>query len=674
MRMTVWNRGALAAAMLTTALAVAGCGGGDGKDKPDGAKGGSSAAVTMPKKFNDPPGADPSVADSLGGNGFEKIAAAQGWSTANIAPDQMELIGDKNAKKGGIVRVAIGDFPATFRIFGKDAGTATNQRIYSLVYETLIGVNPMNLEFLPGLASHWKIDPADSQTYWFRINPNARFSDGHPVTTEDVLATWKLGADEKILDPFQNTFQAEFENPVAVSKYILKVRSKINNWKNMLYFGGQQIYPAHVIGNTAGEEFLKKFQTEMPPGSGPYVMLQDGLKKQKSIELTRRSDWWAKDDPLSVGQYNFDKIKFVFVEDDNLQLERFLANETDIYLAGRSQWWVQKLDPNKVDEIKRGLIQKRKIWNDKPNGIVGLAFNMRKPPFNDPKVREAFVLLLNRPEYIRKVLLNERIIQDSYFPNSPYENPNNPKYRYDPAKAQQLLAEAGYTSRNSAGVLVKNGQPLEFDMPINQGDEIIVGPIQQDLAKAGVKMNLRTVDFAQKIKLQDERNFSVVLVSYTGIIYPNPEGQFSSKLADKPNNNNLTGFKNPRVDEIIAIEKVTADPQKRIPLLRELDSILMATNAYALLWYSPFDRYAAWAYIAMPKGGWSRIGDYRDAFAYWWYDPDIKQQVEAAKKDKSKTLPIPPVDNRFWLEWDKQHGATASVTPPLRRDARLATK
>jgi ABC-type transport system substrate-binding protein len=262
---------------------------------------------------------------------------------------------------------------------------------------------------------------------------------------------------------------------------------------------------------------------------------------------------------------------------------------------------------------------------------------------------------MNREEIIAKILYNERIIQDSYFPKSPFENPNNPKYRFDPNKAAQLLAEAGYTSRNSEGILVKNGQPLEVELPINKGDDVILTPIQEDLRKAGIKVSFRLVDFAQKVKLMDERNFTVIPVGYTGIIYPNPEGQFSSKLADKPNNNNLTGFKNPRVDQIIAQEQVTADPAKRIPLLRELDSILMATNAYALYWYSPFERYAAWAYIAMPKFGISRIDDYRDVYKRWWYDPEIKAEVDEAKKDKSKKLPIPPVDIHFWDEWDKAH-------------------
>jgi hypothetical protein len=77
----------------------------------------------------------------------------------------------------------------------------------------------------------------------------------------------------------------------------------------------------------------------------------------------------------------------------------------------------------------------------------------------------------------------------------------------------------------------------------------------------------------------------------------------------------------------------------------------------------------------MPKFGWSRIGDYRDAYAYWWFDPEIKKQVDEAKKDKSMKLPIPPVDNRFWLDWDKQHGAAvASSTMTVKRDPKLAAR
>jgi microcin C transport system substrate-binding protein len=655
MRRSAFNWEIRAAVLLLAAISIVGCSSGDGK------KTASIGAITMPKAYKGAPGVDPSVPAELGGAGFEKIAADSGWKSGGLTQDQIPLIGDPAAKKGGEFVSAIGDFPATFRTIGKDASTATNQTIVSLVYEPLIDVNPLTLDFVPRLASHWKIDPKDSQTYWFRINPNAHFSDGYPVTSEDVVASWKLGLDSSILDPFQNSFEQEFDMPVAVSKYIVKVRSKQNNWKNMLYFGGQLIYPAHVINGLSGSDFLKKFQWDMPPGSGPYVMRPEDLRKQRSIALTRLSDWWGKDEASNTGQYNFDKLKFLFIEDENLQYEKLLAGEIDWLNVTRSSAWVQKYN---TDEVKRGLVRKVKIWNDKPQGIQGFAFNTRKPPFNDPLVRQAFVYLFDREELIQKLMFNERTIADSYYPNSPYENPHNPKYRYNPDKAAQLLAQAGYTTRNADGILVKNGVPFVFELPINKGDEIILTPVQQDLKKAGIKMNFRYVDFAQKVKLQDERNFTAAFQAYTGILYPNPGGTFDSKLADKPNNNNLTGFKNARADELIALEKVTADPQKRIPILQELDSILMVSNNYALTWYSPFERFAVWAYIGMPKFGIGRIADYRDVYARWWYDADKAAEVEKAKKDKSVKLEVPPVDNKFWPEWDRSHGkggATAST-------------
>lgn len=155
------------------------------------AQGAPVRAVIMRKSVTIAPGADPGVSAELGGAGFEAIAASGGWDDGGqFTQEQLALIGDRNAIKGGEIRGPIGDFPATFRIFGKDASTATGQRIYSLVYEALIDVNPLTLGFIPALASHWKIDRADSQTYWFRIDPDARFSDGHRVTTGDVIATW----------------------------------------------------------------------------------------------------------------------------------------------------------------------------------------------------------------------------------------------------------------------------------------------------------------------------------------------------------------------------------------------------------------------------------------------------------------------------------------------------
>ena len=132
-------------------------------------------------------GADPSVPAEQGGRGF----TGQGWQTSA----DYDLIGDPRAVKGGVFREEQPGFPGTLRIYGPEANTILNGMIQTQVYETLLFVHPTTLEFIPVLATHWQISP-DKLTYRFRINPNARFSDGQPVTADDVVASWSFVMDK----------------------------------------------------------------------------------------------------------------------------------------------------------------------------------------------------------------------------------------------------------------------------------------------------------------------------------------------------------------------------------------------------------------------------------------------------------------------------------------------
>lgn len=637
MKLSAYSLGGRIVASLLVIVLMAGCGGDDKKTDKD-AKGGSGA-ITMPKAVTTPPGADPSVSAEMGGNGFEKIAADSGWQTGTISPDQFQYIADPAAKKGGELRFAENDFPPTFRPFGKDASTTVIQMISSLIHEPLMTTNPLTLEFLPVLVSHWKVLP-DGQTFYFRVDPNARFSDGYPVTTADIIETHRMLIDTGIGDPFSNELYGKYDSVVPVSKYILKVHSKVKEWKNLLYFSGIQVLPAHVLKGMSGEDFIKKFQWNLPPGSGPYVVLPENVEKQKSVTMTRVADWWQKDYPINAGQNNFDKIKMFAIEDENQMYERFRAGDLDFFHNRRAQWWKTKFD---YEDIKSGKVQKRKIYTDNPQGITGFQFNTRRPPFNDPKVCEAFIHLFNREELLEKLMYNEYIISDSFFPNSDYANPSNPKYRYDPALAGKLLAEAGYTSRNAQGILVKNGKPFEIELPITSGSEHLMAPIQQSLQQAGIKMNIRIVDWPQQIKRQDERNFDLVYGARSGSSFPSPLGLYHSKMADKKNSANVTGFKNAKADELIDREQLTFSQAERVLILRQLDSILMESKNYALAWYAPFDRVVYFSHLHAPKFYLPRTGDYRSILSLWWID-------RSAVMDKPGET-----DVKFWPEYDKQH-------------------
>ncbi len=639
-------------ASLLTLLAVAASAGCGDKKEATESKGGASMAITSEDKFKVPPGADPSVPAELGGGGFEKIAADSGWQTSSIPEDQIKYISDQNAKKGGMIRFSFTDFPATLRSMGRDENTAETRFIYGMVYETLIDINPMTLEFLPLLATHWKVG-ADKQTYYFRIDPNARFSDGHPVTTADVIATDKLGRDSSILSPYTNSFHAGFDPPVALSKYIFSVRSKTMNWKNMFYFGGSvKILPAHLIEGLSGTDYLKKYQYNMLPGTGPYMVAESDVVNGKSITLTRRTNWWQGEYPANKGLFNFDKINIVIIRDENLQYEKFRAGEIDVYVVRKAQWWKTKFD---FEDIQRGVIQKRKVYTDDPVGFGGLGLNARKAPFDDPKVREAMMYLFNRDQILEKILYNEYVPTYSYYPNSPYENPNNPKYKYDPVKAGQLLAEAGWTQRNAEGILVKNGKPFVVEMPTDPQLAHIVTPIQQDLMRAGIKLTLRNVDPVTQFKLVNDRNFDLIYFGWGGILYPNPISSFKSDLADQKNTNNITGFKNKRADEIIDAEQITFDQAQRVAMLQELDSILVASHHWALNWHAPFNRIAYWNKFGQPEWYLGKVTDWQSVFATWWIDPEKEAEVAKARKDKAVKMEVGPTEIKFWPEYNQTH-------------------
>ena len=136
------------------------------------------------KKYDTPPGADPTVPAELGGEGF----TGEGWETKT----EFNTIGNPEAVKGGSIILSIPDFPGTLRMEGKDANSYVNYLLkYQIAYEGLLSLDPITEEFIPELATHWKISD-DKREFTFRINPDARWADGKPVVAEDVIATWKL--------------------------------------------------------------------------------------------------------------------------------------------------------------------------------------------------------------------------------------------------------------------------------------------------------------------------------------------------------------------------------------------------------------------------------------------------------------------------------------------------
>ncbi|MBU2530989.1 MAG: extracellular solute-binding protein [Elusimicrobia bacterium] len=564
-----------------------------------------------------------------------------GWDSNNDFP----LIGSPKAKKGGELRSFWTSYPPTLRTEGPNSNLVTTSEIQGLIYESLVGLHPTTMEYIPGLADYWQISP-DKRKFSFHINPKATWSDGSPVTAEDVVSTWEFRVREDIKDPYSvMIWGGSFEKPVAESKYVVSVKTKELNWRLFLYFGGMAIYPAKETKGLTGEKYLEDYNWKMWMGSGPYELKPENIVKENSLFVTRRNDYWAENERRNIGQNNFDKMLWKVILDEELAFEKFKKGEIDYYVVSKAQRWLEECD---FDKIKKGWMQKRKIFTQAPKGYSGFVFNMRKPPFNDKNVRKAFAYLFNRENLIDKLFFNEYDFIDSYYPGRDWGNSENTKIRYNPRRAAMLLKRAGWKTRNKDGWLINDkGEIFEIDLEYgSQSWNRIHKVIKEDIEKAGIKLNLKLIDARTLMKKVTERNFTLHYQSWGALLFPNPKSSWNSELAG-PNTNNIAGFKNKRVDELCEKYNLIFDRTEQKKLIKEIDGIIFKEHPYALGWYSNNSRILYENKFGHPKEYFSKIGDYKDIKTMWWYDTAKEKALsEAIKNDKS--LPIGETIQKPW--------------------------
>lgn len=646
---------------LITALFLCGCSGGGGEESvvdktmvapPPVPPTPDVGGIRIPKVVPtwDPKAGDPQVSAELGGPGF----TGEGWTTA-----EEYQIGDPSAPQGGSFSFAMQDWPATTRFAGQNSASVFTNFTASVMYDALLELDPVTYEYAPHLATHWQMSE-DRSTYRFRLNPEARWSDGKPITAADVVASWKLMVDPTLLDPGRKLVFDKFEEPRAVSPYIVEVKTKEESWRNFLYFATSlPVLPEHEIGQMTGAEFLDKYQFSYGAVSGPYTVLPEDIKTGESITLTRRKDWWGDKNVAWDGMFNFDKIQFVVVHDPQLQFEKVKKGEIDYFVIPKAQWWAEDIPA--LDEVKRGLLVPRKFFTEAPIGTQGLAINMKVPPLDDVRIREALQLLYDRPTMIKKLFYDEYRPLTSYFQGATYANPANQVFPYDEVRAVELLEQAGWTGKDAEGYRVKDGKRLHLTVtyrtPLAERDLTVY---QEACKRAGIELELQLLTPATAWKNLQAKQFELLSMSWGGLTFPNPETSWSGALADVPDNNNANGFKDPRVDELLHQYDREYDVKRRQQIIQEIDGILYAAHPYVLAWYGPAQRVLYWNRFGMPAWGVPRYGTYQDMFVTWWVDPQKSARLEEARKDPAATMDRVEPENHFWETWAEANKIAAA--------------
>lgn len=604
------------------------------------------------KKFDTPPGADPNVPDSLGGAGFEKIAAQMGFVTYSPKPAELKYFGDPRAKVGGAIRFTTYNFPQTFRPEGQGSNSTINQDIKGMVYETLLSTHPVTQEYIPSLASHWKIS-ADRSIFTFRIDPNARFSDGKRVTAEDVVASWNLLMDETILEPANQLVFGVFDKPAVLSTYLVQVHCKKRGFKHFLYFANAlYIQPAHEIAALSGREYLEQYNYNLPAGSGEYILLQKDIEGMKRIVFTRRDDYWAKNYATNKYVGNFDKIIYDIIETASECYQRLQNDSTDAFAFNllTTEKWVHDTE---YEALKRGWIRRCRFYTKGPIGVMGYALNLRQEPFNDVRVRKALNYLLPRKEIIHEFLYDEYLPYNTHYPNSIYANPHNEPLEFNPSKASSLLDEAGWKERNDDGVRTKKGKPFIIELSTFHELDKFVIPFQRELARVGIELRLLYLSETERWQRLMAHNFTIGKINWTGLTTPNPETSLHSSLAALDNNHNIEGVTNLRIDALCSEYNNEYDLQRRIAIIREIDKICDSLCFDIMEWHPKGIRLAFWDKFGVPEFGLPRFAQlsyvYSKVATTWWYDEEKAKRLAKAMKEKKSLANSGDIEEiRFW--------------------------
>lgn len=557
-----------------------------------------------------------------------------------------------DAPKGGnLTMAAIGTFDNLNPFIVKGAPAAGT----GLLFESLT-TQSLDEPFTEyGLLARTIEVPEDRSYVAYELRPEARWHDGRPVTVEDVIFSFETLKAKGL--PFYRAYYANVAQVVKEGEGRVKfVFDGTPNRELPLIVGQMPVLPKHWFEGRAFEATT----LEPPLGSGPYRVRS--VDAGRAITYERVKDYWGADIPVNRGRNNYDTIRFDYYRDPNVALEAFKAGQFDLRIENSARFWATGYDG---PALRQGLIVKEEIPTESGAGMQAFVFNIRRDKFKDPRVREALGYAFDF-EWTNKTLFYGQYTRtDSYFANSelaaqglpgPEELALLEPYRdrlprevfekdYQPPvtdgsgnnrdnlrEAVRLLKEAGYEVRNGKLTSTRTGEPLTFEILLDQGGlfERIVGPFAKSLERLGVAVSLRTVDDAQYENRLQNFDFDMVIATFAQSLSPGNEQRdfWGSEAASQPGSRNLIGIQDPVVDALIQ-KVVTAETREQlVAACRALDRVLLWNHYVIPQWHLAVTRIAYWNKLARPEV----TPRYAIDLYAWWVDLARAARVEAGKQ------------------------------------------
>ncbi|MFN3993936.1 MAG: extracellular solute-binding protein [Tabrizicola flagellatus] len=551
-----------------------------------------------------------------------------------------------DAPKGGTYRWGEAGSYDSFNPFVTKGRPAIG--ISTLTVETLMGRNYDEPFSLYGLLAE-SIDTDEGRTYVeFTLRPEARFSDGSPVTVEDVM--WSMETLGTEGNPRYAAAWKKIASMEQTGERSVRFTFNVEDRELPLILG---LRPVLKKAQWEGKEFAEATM-EVPIGSGPYVLAESELGVH--VTYRRNPDWWGKDLPFNRGQWNFDEIRYDYYSNPQAIFEAFKAGQLSAYREANVSKWLSSYG---FPAVQSGDVVKAEIPHGRPSGIEGFVMNTRRPLFADWRVREALILAFNF-EFINQTLnggLPPRI--PSYFGNSflgmepgkpatgrelellePFKadlppgaiegyalpvSDGSQANRKNIRAAAALLEEAGWTVGDDGVLKNAAGEPFAFEILLVTGQDEMASAAEvyiEALKALGISARLNKIDDAQYKERTNAYDFDMTHYIRSLSLSPGNEQllYWGSAGVTEPGTRNWMGVNSPAVEAMIAAMLKSPSSEDFTAATRALDRVLTSGRYVIPIWYSDRSRLAFSANLKYPE----RIPLYGDWTGFlpdtWWYE------------------------------------------------------
>jgi microcin C transport system substrate-binding protein len=569
----------------------------------------------------------------------EDIPANLVW---NNGMDQPE-IGDPAAKKGGVFRFYIPTFPPTIRPFGENSNNSFRGDLHDYIDLKLVNLHPETMKEIPGLAKEWALS-ADGRTVYFRIDPEARYSDGVPVRARDFLIGVYLRVSDHIVNPFHKQFyREEFAQVAMYDDHTLSVSLPQAKLYSAALAGAIPPGPPHFY-QEYGPDYAERYQWRFPPTTGAYEVLPEDIVKGASITQTRVKNWWAKDRKYYRHRFNPDKIVHTVVRDESKALELFRAGELDTFLLTRPERWYEK---SEIEPVYKGYIERVTFYNRYPKVPLGLYLNVSKPLLNDRNVRIGIQHAMNWQKVIEVMYRGDYQRLNAF--NDGYPIFSDPSIRARPFSidlAREAFRAAGFTTEGSDGILTKpDGTRLSLaltypSLPIY---ERIFAILREEAKTCGFDLRLDGLELTVAYKKEMQKQHEIAFGSWQ-IQPPTPdfhEFLHSTNARDekgnlKPQTNNTIVWARPDTDALCEQVRNARSEDELKDAAWKLQHIIHDEAIFVPGFSVNFVRVGSWRWVRWPDCETTRysppvVYDPHESFVFW-VDEKMQDETRAARR------------------------------------------